>query len=476
MPGRGAARWKRFSADRSGSVVIVFALLAPVLLGMVGLAVDYATWTMQRATLQQAADAASLAVVSDMQVSGANTQRMQSLADAYVKSNVKLQRGDGAVSVSLTPVVRERPGGSFVPAGQTGGRAPTGVTVTLSQRKYAIMSRLVTPQLTDNRVSATAEAVGTTRLCVVALEPSTDRSVRLAGESQIDARGCAVYALSTSARAIVSSSATLLASGTTCAVGGYTGNSRSFAPLPVTGCPVIKDPLADRPKPDVGPCTNNRLWLRRGNHTLYPGTYCGGLVIDTGAVVTMTPGIYIIKDGPLIVGPPEEIAVTFEVCDQPVSAEMLPTCKVAVRVERIGSLKGDGVGIYFTGDPRRGVVSSSRPLLLLPSSVVELTAPRTGPMAGLLLFEDRDSPSGRVFDILSDSARRLVGTIYLPRGTFSVRANQVVADQSEYTAIVANKIYLSHRPRLTLNTRYTDTDVPVPNGLGPTTTQIGLAN
>ncbi len=82
MPGRGAARWKRFSADRSGSVVIVFALLAPVLLGMVGLAVDYATWTMQRATLQQAADAASLAVVSDMQVSGANTQRMQSLADA----------------------------------------------------------------------------------------------------------------------------------------------------------------------------------------------------------------------------------------------------------------------------------------------------------------------------------------------------------------------------------------------------------
>ncbi|WP_245442765.1 TadE/TadG family type IV pilus assembly protein [Methylobacterium terrae] len=456
-------------------MVIIFALLAPVLLGAVGLAVDYATWTMQRATLQRAADAAALAVASDMQVSGTNTQRMQSLADAYVKSNVKLQRGDGEVHVTVAPVARERPGGPFVPAGQVAGRGPTAVTIMLTQRKYAIMSRLVTPQLTDNSVSATAEAVGTTRLCVVALDPSDDRSMRLAGDSEIDARGCAVYALSANAKAIVSSSGTLLAAATTCTVGGYTGHPSSFKPLPVTGCRVIKDPLADRPAPDAGPCRETNLRLRRGSHTLYPGTYCGGILVDVGATVVMAPGIYVIKDGSLVVGPPEQIFVTYEMCDQPTGATTLPQCKAEVRIENIGSLKGDGVGIYFTGDPQKGLSSISRPMLFLPASVVELTAPRTGPMAGMLLFEDRQSPAGRVFDILSDSARRLVGTIYLPRGTFSVRANQVVADQSEYTAIVANKIYLNRRPRLTLNTRYSDTDVPVPNGLGPTSSAVGLA-
>ncbi|MEE8629194.1 MULTISPECIES: hypothetical protein [Methylobacterium] len=114
-------------------------------------------------------------------------------------------------------------------------------------------------------------------------------------------------------------------------------------------------------------------------------------------------------------------------------------------------------------------------MVFLPRSLVELTAPRTGDMAGLLFFEDRRSPDGRNFDILSDGARRLVGTVYLPRGTFSVRAMQVVADQSEYTAIVAHRIALSRQPRLVVNARYGDTDVPVPPGIGPKSGQVGLA-
>ncbi|MGF3027425.1 hypothetical protein ACQVP2_32040 [Methylobacterium aquaticum] len=97
-------------------------------------------------------------------------------------------------------------------------------------------------------------------------------------------------------------------------------------------------------------------------------------------------------------------------------------------------------------------------------------------MAGIILFEDRSNPEGQRYYIMSDSARRLVGTIYLSRGDFWVRSRQVVADQSEYTAIVANKIFLDKEPRLVINTRYGATDVPVPKGLGPTSGVIGLAN
>ncbi len=142
MIGRGWYRRSACRVDEAGNVALLVALLAPVLFGLIGVAVDYGTWTLQLATLQRAADAAALAVVSDMQVSGADARRMQSLAEAYMKGGVKLRFGDGPVAVATKPVTRERPGGPFVEAGGRTGRAPTGVTVTLTQRKSAIMSRL----------------------------------------------------------------------------------------------------------------------------------------------------------------------------------------------------------------------------------------------------------------------------------------------------------------------------------------------
>lgn len=475
MIGRGTGGWSRVSADRSGSIAVIFALIIPVILGAVGLAVDYATWTLQRATLQQAADAAALVVVTDMQVSGANVQRMQSLADAYVKTNVKLQRGDGEVHITVVPVTRERAGGRFVPAERSNGRMPNAVTVTLSQRKFAIMSRLVTPHLTDISLSATAETIGSTKLCIVALAPTGKDALSLKSRARIEANDCAVYSLSSDARGLEGSGFSHIQSATTCTVGGFRGQPANFQPLPVTGCPAIKDPLAERPAPPVGACDPNKanVRLRGGSHTLKPGTYCGGISIEHGAEVRLEPGIYVIKDGPLIVGPPEQQAMTDQTCD---SSPGESRCRTALSIRTVGSLKGDGVGIYFTGNYRMSQFPSTGPLLLLPNSVVELTAPRDGPMAGIILFEDRSNQGGQRYYIMSDSARRLVGTIYLPRGAFWVKSRQVVADQSEYTAIVANTIYLDKEPRLVINARYGATDVPVPKGLGPTSGAVGLAN
>ncbi|TNC15107.1 hypothetical protein FF100_05960 [Methylobacterium terricola] len=472
MIGRGAGGGSRFWADRSGSIVVIFGLLGPVLLGMVGLAVDYATWTMQRTTLQQAADAAALAVISDLQVSGANALRMQSLAESYAKSNVKLQRGDGAVKVTVTPVIRERPGGHFIPIDASRGRTPNAVTVTLSQRKFAIMRRLVTPYLTDLSLSATAETVGTTKLCIVALSRTGLGALQLYNWARIEAGDCAVYAMSSDVRGLVGGGASLLQASTTCAVGGFWGQSANFSPLPVSGCPAIKDPLAERPAPPVGSCLQNNLILSGGRYTLDPGTYCGGLMIKDGAEVRLRPGIFVMKDGPLVVGPPQQMAMIEEVCE---IASGIKQCRNVSKIKAIGSLKGDDVGIYFTGNYTNSQIKSIGPLVFLPNSAVELTAPRTGPMAGVMLFEDRSTMEGQQYVIMSDSARRLVGTIYLPRGTFWVRSSQVVADQSEYTAIVANKIRLDYQPRLVINTRYGATDGPVPTGLGPSSSVVGLA-
>ena len=75
----------------------------------------------------------------------------------------------------------------------------------------------------------------------------------------------------------------------------------------------------------------------------------------------------------------------------------------------------------------------------------------------------------RTYRIISDNARNLLGTIYLPAGRLVVDAKKPIADRSAYTIIVAKQVELFDGPNLYLNTNYSATDVPVPQGVGPTT-------
>ncbi len=88
-------------------------------------------------------------------------------------------------------------------------------------------------------------------------------------------------------------------------------------------------------------------------------------------------------------------------------------------------------------------------------------------MAGILIAEDRRNPVGNAFEIYSNNARNLLGTIYLPQGRLHVAANNPVSDQAAYTIIVARRFTLSEGPTMVLNTNYGATDIPVPQGVGP---------
>ena len=97
---------------------------------------------------------------------------------------------------------------------------------------------------------------------------------------------------------------------------------------------------------------------------------------------------------------------------------------------------------------------------------ITLTAPKSGPMAGILFWEARSASQGRKHMIQSNNAETLVGTFYLPRGTLVVNASVPVAAESAFTAIVADKLEMLEKPNLVLNSDYTATDIPVPEGIG----------
>ena len=222
----------------------------------------------------------------------------------------------------------------------------------------------------------------------------------------------------------------LMASVMTCSGGGISQSTpANFIPRPKTDCPPIPDPLASRPTPSVGSCTSVNTVISGGaTDTLNPGTYCGGITVSGASQVQLRPGVYVIKDGPLTVN--------------------------------VGSkLEGQYVGFYLTG--------SGSTVSWDATSHISFTAPKDGALAGILIYEDPSSLLLQQHTILSDDARTLLGTIYLPQGKLVVASTKPVADLSAYTVIVARMLEIQATANLVLNSNYDLTDIPVPNGVGP---------
>ena len=242
-----------------------------------------------------------------------------------------------------------------------------------------------------------------------------------------------------------------------CVAGGYQGGalrknkSDEMNSTMLEDCTPVEDPLSMRVSPEYDSCDYVDTKVI-GNETLEPGVYCGGLVVD-GGHARLSPGVYIITNGPLW-------------------------------VTNDGTLSGNHVGFFLAG-------SEAKVQFDLDANI-DVSAPRDGVMAGLLLFSspyeerllkknervpDRVIEQRRRTDgvrkpdhyIRSDNARRLVGTIYLPSGKLLIDGRNPIADRSEYTVIIADTFELQDGPNLVLRTDYHLTDIPVPEGVGPVT-------
>ena len=455
---RSATLATRFRTHESGGVLVLVALMMPVLMGLSAVAIEYASLVKRRVELQRAADAASIAGVNQFKLANADDAGAIRIATATAQSQA---RNNGGATPQVTATV-------------IGKQA--GVQVSVSETVTTSMGKLINMPTVDIAVRSTAKLTGTTRLCLLALDPLAEGAFHLESAARVTATDCSLYSNSLNSAGIEGENLAVAKALSTCTAGGYSGSSTIFTPPPATGCPPLRDPLLERQGPTPGSCIDLGFFVDpkklvagiddptygmnvvSATVTLNPGTYCGGLHITKKAQVTLNPGVYIMKDGPLV-------------------------------VDKDASLTGTNTGFYFTG-VRGG-------LLFDDKSTISLSAPKDGPMAGLLLFEDRLAPPGllsllplggkgkakpapggfiaqREYRIISDDARTLLGTIYLPVGRLIIDSKKPVADQSAYTVIIARMINLYDGPNLTLNARYGSTDVPVPTGTGPSSADTQL--
>ena len=396
----------RVASDARGGVAIIFALVFAGAIGAVGLSLDYARLTHIQTTMQGAADAAAFAGAKEMSLADARQENIPEIVKAVVR---KYADADGAMGSKAETKIRNQ---------------PLQVEVRLERRVNLYFGGLFGTPSTTVEALAIAQVVGQPNLCVLALEGREPAAINMTHNSRLTGSNCAVFSNSNSGGGFAVASGAQLVASTVCSAGGIVGQG-SIAPAPYQDCPQFEDPLGDRPEPSVGRCDHIAKIIAARAVTLKPGTYCLGLTILGLAKVTFEPGVYIIKDGPFLVAGASEI-------------------------------KGHGVGFFLTG------ISI---FTFDPLTRIELSAPTSGPLAGLLFFGSRAQSKLLINTILSDRAQVMTGTIYLPTTTFVADSLAQIGSDSAYTAIVSRRLLLMDGPHLVLNTRYSDTDVPVPEGI-----------
>ena len=404
-------RLRIFARARDGAVAMTLAVALPVIVAGVAFAVDYANVAKEKSRLQSAVDSAALASARELRLSTTNLAIVDSVVQSVFRANIGTAPF-GASANATTALLNNN--GS--------------VNVVASESVATFIGSVLSSQPVVIHATATASMMGGSPICLIALNPTAHKSLTADTSALLTGSGCALYSDSTAANSIIAKGQAQITAALICSAGGAVGNTSGLTPPPMTDCPAIPDPLAARPAPTVGACDQTNYVISSGTQSLNPGVYCGGLHVASGAVVTLNPGVFIIKDGPLT-------------------------------VDGGSTLNGANVGFFLTG-------SGAALNFAAGANTINLTAPTSGTLAGLLFFEDRANTAGVAHTIESDNARNLLGTIYLSRGVLSIGSNAKVADLSAYTIVVADSITLTGGPNMVLNANYGSTNIPTPDGVG----------
>lgn len=152
-----------------------------------------------------------------------------------------------------------------------------------------------------------------------------------------------------------------------------------------TVTPKVLDPFAAFAEPSITDLIPTSQYpaqlLQSGTHTLQPGVYDGGIVIESSATVTMQPGNYIIRNG-------------------------------GFRIAGSASLTANGVFIFNTVADHPLSTGSCGPVSIAGSGSVIVSAPTSGPYKGMVLWQDRDCT--QTITWTGNSGHSGSGTFYVP--------------------------------------------------------------
>jgi hypothetical protein len=167
-----------------------------------------------------------------------------------------------------------------------------------------------------------------------------------------------------------------------------------------------------------GPQATN-IWIGV-TKTINPGLYVGGMFVEAGAVIDLTPGIYYVTDGNFLIA--SSATVTCQTC-------------------------GSAGGVTIVMTTTSGSPEAIGKAQISPGATVTLQAPGAGLFSGLLFVQDPLAISaGDEPDNALDGgpSMNLTGLLYFPSTTLSFQGNPTAG----CTVLIAQRIAVDGASRL----------------------------
>ena len=261
--------------DVRGSTSIMGAVALVAVAGATAGAMEMSRVTAATTELQDLADATALRLARADQVGKQPHAVLAAEAEAHTLALMRERHPDAKAAQAAVSFSEQRPA----------------VTVRLSQ-KVGVFGSV--------SAAATAVAEPDAPVCLFVLDPEAQGAWSMTGSATVHAPECAAQVNSAANRALDGGGAAKVSTLRTLVVGGAAANLRGFTPAPKVRQPVLPDPFAPSLSwPHPSHCDHTDMKVEKGSTTLQPGVYCGGLSVDGHATANLSPGVYVMKDGPL---------------------------------------------------------------------------------------------------------------------------------------------------------------------------------
>ena len=435
-------RKRNLRHDEEATIIVITALIFPLLLAFLGLALDFGRVYDLKRQQQQAVDAAVIGTVTHLWRGASNSEAIASGKNDAALNNFDDDDPNRVIDVSLT-IDNARVIGVITEA-----QVPTFFMRILNWNEVSIQSRAV------------AGLVRYASGCLHSLNPSSRGALTVSGTAVIDS-GCEVMVNSDHTRAITINGGGCLYGATIGTSGDYVsnGSANCIDPPPVTEVAPAIDSLsymqAMEPTPAVVPdYFDVSISGADGIVTLSPGTYTGSLVEEQSAdPITGDPLFDPLTGDPImeVVGRNPAIRISGgEVRFEPglyiLDSGMRINADSVVRVvDDLGFVQTEpgtaGVTFYNTNTISPDTSDYWGHFFVGGRANLKLYAPPEGLYEGMLFWEDSSAPDkqpGHVFAGNADS--EFVGAIYTPSSDVRWSGSNAA---SAWTMIVADEITLN---------------------------------
>ena len=286
---------------------------------------------------------------------------------------------------------------------------------------------------TDEIKSEASWNAGVNYVCLLALNATDANALEVKGPADIKAKNCSVWDNSASNAGLYQNGSATITAKQINVVGNYVGSN--YTPTPITNASPFNDPLAAKFATDYvttfalaterKSSTGNNPTQPNNGDTLLPGKYTKGIKIANNTVVTMSPGIYFMVDGPFEVSAQGTVSapagVTIIMTDNTAAIAVTNNSKSKFQVQAGGN---------FT-----------------------IKAPASGSFSGIAIAQhpnSRPDVTKKEDYIIGGGTVSLTGIAYFPKQKFYVTGAGDVSTTSDYFALVADKIYIEGNGQLNI--------------------------